>query len=180
MAVTRSANATWSGNLLEGKGSVSSETSQHLKDLPVSWNARTADPEGLTGPEELLAAAHASCFSMALSAGLGEADHSPESVETEAVVHLDKADDGFAIWFTHPIRADTLTTASVIMTTLTQEPLADYWIAARVPIVVRLDGTNAEEGRRILAEANHPRIVPAATMLEAAERAAELAREAVA
>jgi succinyl-CoA synthetase beta subunit len=53
-------------------------------------------------------------------------------------------------------------------------------VVPRVPIVVRLDGTNAEEGRRILAEANHPRIVPAATMLEAAERAAELAREAVA
>ncbi|HET7929421.1 MAG TPA: ADP-forming succinate--CoA ligase subunit beta, partial [Actinomycetota bacterium] len=53
-------------------------------------------------------------------------------------------------------------------------------VVPRVPIVVRLDGTNAEEGRRILAEANHPRIVPAANMLEAAERAAELAREAVA
>jgi len=49
-------------------------------------------------------------------------------------------------------------------------------VTPRVPIVVRLDGTNAEEGRRILAEANHPKIVPAATMLEAAERAAELAR----
>jgi len=53
-------------------------------------------------------------------------------------------------------------------------------VTPQVPIVVRLDGTNAEEGRRILAEANHPRIVPAATMLEAAERAAELAREGVA
>jgi succinyl-CoA synthetase beta subunit len=53
-------------------------------------------------------------------------------------------------------------------------------VTPRVPIVVRLDGTNAEEGRRILAEANHPMIVPAATMLEAAERAAELAREGVA
>jgi len=52
-------------------------------------------------------------------------------------------------------------------------------VTPQVPIVVRLDGTNAEEGRRILAEANHPRIVPAATMLEAAERAAELAREGV-
>jgi succinyl-CoA synthetase beta subunit len=53
-------------------------------------------------------------------------------------------------------------------------------VTPRVPIVVRLDGTNAEEGRRILAEANHPKIFPAATMLEAAERAAELAREGVA
>jgi succinyl-CoA synthetase beta subunit len=53
-------------------------------------------------------------------------------------------------------------------------------VTPQVPIVVRLDGTNAEEGRRILAEANHPRIVPAATMLEAAERAAELARDGVA
>jgi succinyl-CoA synthetase beta subunit len=53
-------------------------------------------------------------------------------------------------------------------------------VTPQVPIVVRLDGTNAEEGRRILAEANHPRIVPAATMLEAAERAAEFALEGVA
>jgi succinyl-CoA synthetase beta subunit len=53
-------------------------------------------------------------------------------------------------------------------------------VTPQVPIVVRLDGTNGEEGRRILAEANHPRIVPAATMLEAAERAAELARKGVA
>ena len=53
-------------------------------------------------------------------------------------------------------------------------------VTPRVPIVVRLDGTNAEEGRRILAEANHPRIVPAETMLEAAERAASLAHEGAA
>ena len=53
-------------------------------------------------------------------------------------------------------------------------------VTPRVPIVVRLDGTNAEEGRQILAEANHPKIVPAATMLEAAERAATLAREGAA
>jgi succinyl-CoA synthetase beta subunit len=53
-------------------------------------------------------------------------------------------------------------------------------VEAQVPLVVRLDGTNAEEGRRILAEAAHPRIVPAATMLEAAERAAALANGAAA
>jgi hypothetical protein len=53
------------------------------------------------------------------------------------VVDEDRADDGFAIWFTRPVRADTLTTASVILTTITQERLADYWVAGRVPVEVR-------------------------------------------
>ena len=67
MAVTRSASATWSGNLTEGNGMVSGTSSEHVRDVPLTWSARTEDPEGLGGPEELLAAAHAACFSMALS-----------------------------------------------------------------------------------------------------------------
>lgn len=97
MAVTRSANATWRGNLFEGSGSVSSATSQRLVDLPVSWNARTADPEGLTGPEELLAAAHASCFSMALSNTLAKAGFTAEQLNVNATVTADKRDAGWTV-----------------------------------------------------------------------------------
>jgi len=97
MAVTRSANATWRGNLLEGSGSVSSGTSQRLNDLPVSWNARTADPEGLTSPEELLAAAHASCFSMALSSNLAKAGYRAEQLDVTSTITADKLDAGWTV-----------------------------------------------------------------------------------
>lgn len=101
MAVTRSANATWRGNLFEGSGSVSSGTSERLRDLPVSWNARTADPEGLTGPEELLAAAHASCFSMALSNTLAKAGFTAEQLDVTATVTADKLDAGWTVISSH-------------------------------------------------------------------------------
>jgi osmotically inducible protein OsmC len=101
MAVTRSANATWRGNLLEGSGSVSSVTSQRLVDLPVSWNARTVDPEGLTGPEELLAAAHATCFSMALSNTLAKAGFTAEQLDVSATVSADKRDAGWTVVSSH-------------------------------------------------------------------------------
>ena len=101
MAVTRSASATWRGNLLEGSGTVSSNTSERLRDLPVSWNARTADPEGLTGPEELLAAAHASCFSMALSNTLAKAGFTAEQLDVTAIVTADKLDAGWTVISSH-------------------------------------------------------------------------------
>ncbi len=63
---------------------------------PYSFQSRFEEGDG-TNPEELIAAAHAGCFSMALSAELGRAGHDPQSVETEAIVHLDKVDEGFAI-----------------------------------------------------------------------------------
>jgi osmotically inducible protein OsmC len=97
MAVTRSANATWRGNLLEGNGTVSSGTSQRFMDLPVTWNARTADPEGLTSPEELLAAAHASCFSMAFSNILAKAGYTAEELNVTATVGADKRDAGWTV-----------------------------------------------------------------------------------
>jgi osmotically inducible protein OsmC len=97
MAVTRSANAVWRGNLFEGRGSVSSGTTQHLVDLPMSWNARTSDPEGLTSPEELLAAAHASCFSMAMSNNLAKAGFTAEELNVTAVVTADKRDVGWTV-----------------------------------------------------------------------------------
>jgi len=101
MAVTRSANATWRGNLLEGSGFVSSATTSRFTDLPVSWNARTADPEGLTSPEELLAGAHASCFSMALSNTLFKAGFTAEQLEVSATVTADKREPGWTVISSH-------------------------------------------------------------------------------
>jgi osmotically inducible protein OsmC len=97
MAATRSATAIWEGNLLQGRGTVSSGTSGQLRDLPVSWSARTEEPAGLTGPEELLAAAHASCFSMALSNILAKAGFTAERLEVTAEISGDKLEAGWTV-----------------------------------------------------------------------------------
>src|SRR5881392_951762 len=91
----RTANAQWKGGLKEGKGTLST-ASGILSKTQYSFATRFESGTG-TNPEELIAAAHAGCFSMALSAELGRAGHEPESVETTAKVHLDKADEGFSI-----------------------------------------------------------------------------------
>jgi len=83
----RSASAVWNGSLKEGKGTISSQSGA-LKELQYSFAARFADGVG-TNPEELIAASHAGCFSMALSAELGKAGFTPDSIETTAVVTLD-------------------------------------------------------------------------------------------
>jgi lipoyl-dependent peroxiredoxin len=90
----RTASARWDGSLTEGQGTMRMASGAY--EGPYSFQSRFEEGDG-TNPEELIAAAHAGCFSMALSAGLGQAGHSPESVETDAVVHLEKAGDGFAI-----------------------------------------------------------------------------------
>jgi lipoyl-dependent peroxiredoxin len=87
MATDRRAEVTWKGSLLEGSGTISSTTSGALGTQTVSWPARsTDDTDGSTSPEELIAAAHAACFSMALSAGLSKEDHPPEELQTSATV----------------------------------------------------------------------------------------------
>ena len=85
MAATRTANAHWEGSLLEGKGRVSLDSSG-VGTYDVSWPARTEEPNGVTSPEELIAAAHSSCFSMQLSGGLTKAGTSPTSLDTKADV----------------------------------------------------------------------------------------------
>ena len=85
MATTRTANAHWEGSLLEGAGRVSLDSSG-LGTYDVTWASRAEDPQGRTSPEELIAAAHASCFSMALSNGLAKAGNPPESLDTKADV----------------------------------------------------------------------------------------------
>ena len=79
MAADRTAHVTWSGSLMEGSGTITSVESGAFGPLDVSWAARTEDSEGLTSPEELIAAAHAACFSMALSHGLAQAGTPPDS-----------------------------------------------------------------------------------------------------
>ena len=90
----RRANARWEGSLTQGNGTMRMASGAY--EGPYSFQSRFEEGEG-TNPEELIAAAHAGCFSMALAAELGKAGHTPESVETEATVHLDEVDDGFAI-----------------------------------------------------------------------------------
>jgi osmotically inducible protein OsmC len=86
----RSASAVWNGSLKEGKGTISSQSGA-LKQMQYSFAARFAEGVG-TNPEELIAAAHAGCFSMALSAELGKAGFTPDSIETTAAVTLDMHD----------------------------------------------------------------------------------------
>jgi osmotically inducible protein OsmC len=90
----RTANARWNGSLTEGQGAM--RLGKGAYEGNYSFQSRFEEGDG-TNPEELIAAAHAGCFSMALSAGLGRAGHNPESVETEATVHLEKEGEGFAI-----------------------------------------------------------------------------------
>jgi lipoyl-dependent peroxiredoxin len=91
---TRSAQAVWSGNLARGKGEMSLGSGAF--EGSYSFASRFEDGEG-TNPEELIAAAHAGCFSMALANVLSQAGHVPDSVETTARIHLDKDDGGFSI-----------------------------------------------------------------------------------
>ncbi|HEX5039155.1 MAG TPA: OsmC family peroxiredoxin [Candidatus Limnocylindria bacterium] len=97
MAGTRTATVTWNGTLLEGEGTVSAGSSELFTDLPVSWPSRTEGPGGQTSPEELLAAAHAACFAMALSGGLARAGTPPDHVHISATVTFDKVGDAWTV-----------------------------------------------------------------------------------
>src|SRR5688500_17351453 len=95
----RKASARWTGGLKNGTGVVST-ASKALSDLKYSFTSRFEDGPG-TNPEELIAAAHAGCFSMALSAQLGNAGITAQSIETKAAVTLEKVGDGFAVTAVH-------------------------------------------------------------------------------
>jgi osmotically inducible protein OsmC len=97
MAAKRRAEASWSGPLTTGSGTVTAVSSRLFADLPVSWSARTEAPDGKTSPEELVAAAHASCYCMALSGGLARAGTPPERLEVSAEVTFDKVDAGWKV-----------------------------------------------------------------------------------
>src|SRR5437870_13378642 len=86
MATERRAQATWRGDLMSGSGTIENVTSGAIGGLDVSWPARSEEPGGKTSPEELIAAAHATCFAMALSHGLAQAGHAAEQLQTSAEV----------------------------------------------------------------------------------------------
>ena len=86
MATERKARTVWQGALADGSGEVSLESSGIMSGIEVSWPRRTEEPQGRTSPEELIAAAHSSCFSMALSGALAKQGHPPERLDVTATV----------------------------------------------------------------------------------------------
>ncbi len=88
-SVDRRAEVTWSGNLSQGSGSLDLASSGALKQAQISFPARTEQPDGKTSPEELIAAAHAGCYAMALSNVLSQGGNEPEQLEISAVVTFD-------------------------------------------------------------------------------------------
>jgi lipoyl-dependent peroxiredoxin len=96
MAAERTATTRWAGDLFNGAGSVTGKSSSVLNDLDVTWVARTESPGGKTSPEELVAAAHSSCYAMAFSNTLAQAGHSPESLEVTSTVTFDTEAEGGA------------------------------------------------------------------------------------
>ena len=95
MTIHKHGSAHWSGDIKKGKGTVSTESGV-LNQQPYGFNTRFEGAKG-TNPEELIGAAHAACFSMALSLMIGEAGYTADSIDTTADVSLDKTDGGFAI-----------------------------------------------------------------------------------
>lgn len=97
--IQRSAEAIWNGDLKSGNGTISSDSGV-LKSTPYSFHTRFESTPG-TNPEELVAAAHAGCYSMALSATLGKSGITPEKLHTKATVTLEKVGDGFSVTKSH-------------------------------------------------------------------------------
>jgi len=97
MSQTRTADATWQGDLLSGNGTIDYVGSGAFSRMPVTWHARTEASDGQTSPEELLAAAHASCFSMAFSSSLAKAGHPPTKLSVRSTVTFDKGEAGWSV-----------------------------------------------------------------------------------
>ena len=97
MAITRFAEATWNGDLLTGSGTINYVSSGSFTRLPVTWASRTEEHNGRTSPEELIASAHAACFSMAFSGGLARNSTPATRLDVKAVVTFAKTDAGWKI-----------------------------------------------------------------------------------
>jgi osmotically inducible protein OsmC len=97
MAIVSRAEATWTGSLTAGSGEVSAASSHAFTSLPITWAARTEDHGGLTSPEELVAAAHAACYSMAFASNLTKAGTPPTRLEVAAEVTFDKLEAGWKV-----------------------------------------------------------------------------------
>jgi osmotically inducible protein OsmC len=101
VAQNRRAQAHWSGDLTTGGGAVSAATSGIFTEQPIDWQARTESSDGRTSPEELLAAAHAACYSMAVSNELSKAGFIPERVDVSVDVSADKGPSGWTVMSSH-------------------------------------------------------------------------------
>jgi lipoyl-dependent peroxiredoxin len=121
VAAERTATVVWEGNLVDGKGRVSAESSGAFTDLPVTWASRTEGPEGKTSPEELIAAAHAACFAMALSHELTGRGHAPTRLGVQAVCSAHKTDAG---WHVDAVDLEVVADVPGIDTTTFEEVLA--------------------------------------------------------
>ena len=95
--VMRAATAVWEGELFTGKGTVALDSSNAAGPLDVNWPARAEAPNGVTSPEELIAAAHATCYSMSLANGLAKAGTPADRLEVTAQVHIEKGETGLGI-----------------------------------------------------------------------------------
>src|SRR4029078_12400253 len=141
MAQVRRAEGVWSGDLATGSGTVSAVSSVIFRDAPVRWPARTEEPGGNTSPEELFAAAHASCFAMAFSAGLGRAKTPPERLTISAEVTFGQVEDGWRV------TTSNLTVRGIVPG-ISQEDFAKAAEAAKVgcPISQTLQGNVQNKG----------------------------------
>lgn len=135
MAASRRADVTWTGDLASGSGAVSASTSGAFSALPVSWAARTEASDGLTSPEELVAAAHASCYAMAFSGRLGRAGSPPQRLDVSATVTFDKLEAGWKV-------VSSALTVRGVVPGISQEAFAAEAEAAKdgCPISVALKG----------------------------------------
>jgi osmotically inducible protein OsmC len=97
MAIVSRAEASWSGSLTDGSGEVSAISSHAFTSLPITWAARTEDHGGRTSPEELVAAAHAACYSMAFASNLTKAGTPPTRLDVAAEVTFDKLEAGWKV-----------------------------------------------------------------------------------
>jgi len=97
MAAIRTAEVSWDGSLIEGKGTIDYVTSGAFTRLPVTWASRIEAADGRTSPEELVASAHAACFAMSFSAGLGRNRTPPTSLGVKATVTFEKQEAGWRI-----------------------------------------------------------------------------------
>ena len=97
MAITRYADVNWAGGLTDGAGTINYVSSGAISRLPVTWGSRTEDHNGRTSPEELIAAAHASCFSMAFSGRLAKNGTPPTSLDVRATITFDNSGGGWKI-----------------------------------------------------------------------------------
>jgi osmotically inducible protein OsmC len=97
MAITRFAEATWKGDLINGSGTIDYVSSGAFSRMPVTWASRTEEHNGRTSPEELVASAHAACFSMAFSSGLARNGTPATKLEVKAVITFEKLEPGWRI-----------------------------------------------------------------------------------